>query len=764
MTFQTLYRAGMYVMLTLATLAYSIDSTGDNKLAMLYPPAAAIVGAMALFTVDRKPSLALNRKVGDWLAVGSVLLALLEFSYDRTMLLLALAHWLFYLQTIKSFLVKTIEDDWFLMALGIVQVLVGAVLSQSDAVGIVLFLWSLSALWVLGLFHLNREAVRNSGTIGLSRAESGAGIERAYKGLVGSSFLLRNLAVVLLTMAMGAFFFLLLPRRNASAQFLGPRGAAKHLTGFEETVQLGQLGEILENEEIVMSVELLDQAGRNFRPHSEPLWRGVTLSHYRKGSWNRPPSAIRYAPGSRPDLRSDSDQDALAAVESPPEMASYIRQLITLESSDSRTLFSLCPAVFSTSAYWDKPYFEPRDGTLHRRGPLGVQYRYEVYSTLDDRSREVEGRPMGQYLRELQGRSMDFEPIRTKFEAIAAPIVEGLPKDDLERRARALEKHLRDSGDFHYTLQMGRVDRSLDPTLDFLLNRKRGHCEYFASSLALLLRSVGVPSRVVNGFKGGDWNDLGKVMYVRQKHAHSWVEAYVGDDAKGRPRWIILDPTPAYERTAAVPTSGGLGEAFRQAADFFRWVWSTWVVGFDSDRQNRLIYTPFKWVLSESRDGFLIMWAALKSLLSGRVKVRQLSNIFSFGGFVVSFTILLLLVFLVRAASWALKRLAQALKGPDGEDPSLAAGILFYKRLTKALSQRGYDRSSSETPGEFARRAASELHADEPAVRNCSGVPSQVVEAYYRVRYGGLELGETELASLTAGLEQLELALAPAKA
>ena len=80
------------------------------------------------------------------------------------------------------------------------------------------------------------------------------------------------------------------------------------------------------------------------------------------------------------------------------------------------------------------------------------------------------------------------------------------------------------------------VDPTLDPVVDFLVNRKAGHCEYFASALTLLLRSVGIPARMVNGFKGGDWNDLAQVLYVRQKHAHSWVEAYLGDDARRPPR------------------------------------------------------------------------------------------------------------------------------------------------------------------------------------------------------------------------------------
>ena len=95
--------------------------------------------------------------------------------------------------------------------------------------------------------------------------------------------------------------------------------------------------------------------------------------------------------------------------------------------------------------------------------------------------------------------------------------------------------YLRESGEFSYSLKMDVADPTIDPVEDFLVNRKAGHCEYFASALAMLLRSVGIPARVVNGFKGGDWNDLAQILYVRQKHAHSWVEVYLGEDPEPTP-------------------------------------------------------------------------------------------------------------------------------------------------------------------------------------------------------------------------------------
>ena len=89
-----------------------------------------------------------------------------------------------------------------------------------------------------------------------------------------------------------------------------------------------------------------------------------------------------------------------------------------------------------------------------------------------------------------------------------------------------------------YTLQLSRTVPH-DPLANFLFERKQGHCEYFASSMAVMLRTLGIPSRVVNGFRTGEFNDLTSQYVVRASNAHSWVEAYFPGYG-----WIAFDPTP----------------------------------------------------------------------------------------------------------------------------------------------------------------------------------------------------------------------------
>src|SRR5208337_173668 len=127
--------------------------------------------------------------------------------------------------------------------------------------------------------------------------------------------------------------------------------------------------------------------------------------------------------------------------------------------------------------------------------------------------------------------------------------------------AQALTRHLAYSGDFGYSLILNRQQLSLDPIADFLLNVKEGHCERFAGGLTLMLRSLGIPSRVIKGYRGVENLDQGNYL-VRQSHAHSWVQALFEDD-KGT-HWLTLDPTPSMERI------------YKPTLSWFGWFFQRW--------------------------------------------------------------------------------------------------------------------------------------------------------------------------------------------
>jgi hypothetical protein len=748
------YRGSCYLMLFVATMALSGDSP-EGQFAKLLAVVVAIAGAVAFYAVDRKQLLVLPRQVANVLAIATLGVLYFEHRIDETQRIPALAHWLVYLQLIKYFLPKTAEDDWFLFLLGLIQVLIGSVVNQSDQVGTWLFLWAMLAIWVLGQFFLQREAVRFSGTAvsastpwQAARREFQAPSVDPYRGLFDFPYVAATARVMITTLALGGLIFLALPRQAGAVRTQSGTPLARHLSGFDEEVQLGQLGEILENDSVVMIVQLTDENGDVIRLEEEPLWRGVTMLHYEAGRW------VRQAKGTQAVVSFKRDKRL---------KGSLIRQRIKLEPIDSPTLFGIRPMLNAVSIFErSQPCLSNNDGTLFRSDLLSGEYDYEVTSDRDTAGYQIHESPPPSD-RDDVFLSMPAG-LREKLKAIAEPIIADIDlerPDALTARARALEAYLRESGRFTYTLQMDVVDPKLDPVEDFLVNRKAGHCEYFASALALLLRSVGIRSRIVNGFKGGDWNELTKDLNVRQKHAHSWVEAYVGhsNSPDTLPLWVTLDPTPIAARQKSIARVGGLAGNFRPLTDSLRHIWIFYVVGYDGDRQDKLIYAPMRTIASEIKTRFANMGLQLRKWFARIFRFEDINSFISPRGFFVSFFVLLLLAGVAKLASNWVRRMVRSLRGPIPDSALLISGTLFYRRLTQMLAEAKLERLPTETQSEFAGRAQKVISARGEENNSVSGIPGEVVDAFYQVRFGHLHLQPNSLETIDDRLDALEMRL-----
>jgi hypothetical protein len=740
------YRASFYLMLVVASMAL-VGETSEGQFAKLYTTAVAVGGIVAFFTVDLHRRWALPRQLANAFAVGTLGLLYIEYKVDETQMLQALGHWLVYLQLVKYFLPKTAEDDWFLFLLGLMQVLIGSVVNQSDHVGTWLFLWAMLAVWVLGQFFLQREAHRLLSVQNFSaEPHAPAPLVDPYPGLFDIPYGLATARVMMTTLALGGLIFLILPRQTGVSRSQANGPMSRHLTGFDEEVQLGQLGEILENDSVVMTVELTDEDDKTIHPTEETLWRGVTMLRYEKGRWHRQSKPTQAVVSFRNDRRHRGARNT-------------IHQKISLEPNDSATLFAIRPILNATSTRRYAPHLSTNDGTLFRPDQRGGEYDYEVISDADSTVPQPHESPPGEFDKYLLAIPEELEP---PLQKIAQPLIEKVDvagQPGTAARARKLESYLRDSGRFTYTLQMDVIDRRIDPVLDFLINRKEGHCEYFASALALLLRSVKIPSRVVNGFKGGDWNELTQTLNVRQKHAHSWVEAYIGLGPENSPIWITLDPTPAAERRESIAQVGGLAGNFRPFTDVIRHVWVFYVVGFDAERQDRLLYAPMRMIIKEIRDQYVKLGQWLRKWVARLFHFRDISAFISIRGFVVSFVVLTMLAGLAHLAYLLARRLFLWARGPAHDATSLTAGIFFYRRLVQLLASYDLERSPAETQSEFARRAHTFLSGQGPLTQKVADVPRQVVDAFYRVRFGHLELEAASLEELDARLDDLETSL-----
>ena len=304
------------------------------------------------------------------------------------------------------------------------------------------------------------------------------------------------------------------------------------------------------------------------------------------------------------------------------------------------------------------------------------------------------------------------------------------------------------------------ADHKLDPVEDFLINRKRGHCEYFASALALLLRSVGVRSRMVNGFKGGDWNQLTGTLNVRQKHAHSWVEAYTGKiGPDGTPVWITLDPTPVADRKKSIAQVGGLVGKFRPLTDSLRHIWIFYVVGYDGDRQEKLIYGPMRTIAKEINDRYTTTVAWLKKWFARLFHFPDVNSFISVRGFVVVFVVGVLSVGFAKLLFLLIQPMLRRMRGRVLNDASSSPGTIFYRRFAHILAEIDLERTPTETQAEFALRVREFLSAQRSQSDTIVDVPREVVDAFYRIRFGHFLLEPESLEAINSRLDALEICL-----
>ncbi len=285
--------------------------------------------------------------------------------------------------------------------------------------------------------------------------------------------------------------------------------------------------------------------------------------------------------------------------------------------------------------------------------------------------------------------------------------------------ARAIERQLQTN--YGYTLEM--KAGGPDPLADFLFNVRAGHCEYFSSAMAVMLRTRGIAARVVNGFLSGEYNDAAGAYTVRQSDAHSWVEVYFPETDS----WVTFDPTPAAGRTA--PERTGLAAYLGKYTEAFELLWFQYVVGYDKQEQRSLAAS-----MNNRLFGFR------RSLALGIARLKQAP--------LAGWRSILFAAFVVLAASlllWYTRRIGwqRRLRIKRQEDEAGASAVEFYERLTKLLADRGIKREPDETPLEFA----SAVGMKEALM---------ITTAYHRVRYGEESLSASEQTQIEDLLSVLE--------
>ncbi len=367
-------------------------------------------------------------------------------------------------------------------------------------------------------------------------------------------------AILVQALPLMAAFFIFFPRVHGPLWAL-PVDARGGATGLSETMTPGTIANLIKSDAVAFRVRFEGQRP----PFTLLYWRGPVLSEFDGATWSMPrvsPSGpLRFSHAANP-----------------------ARYTVTIEPHNKNWLFALdAPAEVPEGAY------ALQDLELRSRRPVDERRRYTLSSWLDYRY----GAATPQFILRHNLRFDETRNPRTVALGRAWAREDPDPQAILGRAIRLYNR------EFTYTLDPPLLD-SRDPYDDFLFRTKRGFCEHYAGSFALLMRAAGIPARVVTGYQGGEVNPLDQELIVRQADAHAWTEVWLAGEG-----WVRVDPTAA---VSPLRVEGGVNAALGPigmiptliAADRlgvlarvrFGWEmlnsqWEQWVVGYNMERQRQ---------------------------------------------------------------------------------------------------------------------------------------------------------------------------------
>ena len=629
-----------------------------------------------------------------------------------------LSHLILFLSAVKLLQRKADRDWFFLYLISFFTVLLAAGLTARPVFLVVLLLYLMCALSTVVAFEIQkaRRKVTALQTRLLVPPDS-ALFQKLPMRLWRRRYLetrrlpLVSVGLLALIVVLALPFFLIAPRTASSALRRGGKGVSGFI-GFSDNVLLGQIGELKASDEIFMHVRI-DHLGDGRA--TDLRWRGVALDEFNGKAWKNSNTI------SRAERRvSDTGFFKLGTkVGTTEDVGRLTAQTFIIEPVDTPVVFA-APRVLALQA-------EVRAITVDAEGGLRAGYHldkrfvYRAYSDVAQPNANVLRSDSMQYLVDVH-RYLDL-PVNLdrRIGVLAHDVIERTGAQTAYDKSRVIESYLRDN--YGYTLEL--KAGGADPLADFLFRVKEGHCEYFATAMAVMLRTQGVATRVVNGFLPGEYNSAAGAFTVRQSDAHSWVEVYFPQSNS----WVTFDPTPPAGRTARERT--GLTGALSKYSEALDLLWFQYVVGYDKEEQRSLV-TSVRSSLSDLQ----------KQSINGLDRARK-----AFPSLVrpVSVIVLLLVAFGAVMLLRRVRRLGwhRGLKIWRRLDEAETSRVEFYERLLRILEQQGIKRELYQTPLEFAAGAGvNEARA--------------ITQAYNRVRFGEEKLTNSERTQIEDLLVRIE--------
>jgi len=648
---------------------YLLVLTGFGTLASTGSLDLPTVAAVSLVLFVRGYLLAKQReavmpaKWTTYLTLGYVVFYLVDYTFISGSFIGATVHLVLFGMLVRLFSLQKDRDHYTLSILAFLMVLAAAVLTVDS-----IFLVSFAFFLLIAIATFMLMEMRHAIGSPMVPAKEAPGTE-TYRRM---GFSLAAMAPIVLVGVLvgGAAIFFVLPR--VSSRFLSSYATSNDLQiGFSDRVQLGSIGQIQQSNSVVMRIKIDDDKSGAY----DLKWRGVSLSLFDGRSWSNPfeKTVAFRAPAGKFVIGRNRALEAGAT-------GRHIRYRVMMEPIGTDVFF-VAPEINSLEGAYRIIAIDA-GGALFNRDAEHPVTVYEAESEIGtpsaDQLRRVDPVvPSNVAMAYLQLPALDIRIPKLAQQLTAS-------QNNSYDKAAAIERYLRTS--FGYTLQLPRtVPR--DPLANFLFERKQGHCEYFASAMAVMLRTINVPSRVVTGFRTTEFNDLTGNYVVRASSAHAWVEAYFPGSG-----WVSFDPTPAGGTPAN--TSWNRFLLYVDAASSF---WREWVVNYDATHQRALGRDAVRGSLAVFEDAQ--NWAAREYrhlLASARRMRRQVSH--SPARWVLGGMILVaLLVITARGKRiWDAVAARLLLRNPD-KDPQEAAA-LWYRHMTRLMAKRGWKKSPFDTP------------------------------------------------------------------
>lgn len=649
------------------------------------------------------------RRLWDAITAAYLVFAVLDLLFLAESFLVGIIHLLLFLLAYKLYNTRTHRDVLDIFILTFMQLVAASTLTVSFGFLLVFCLYMILGTWGVILFHLKREA-------DLALPEQSREL-LARTDLIRPGFLFCSMGVAVASLGLTLTIFLAIPRIGRTylplkAQF------GTLATGFTDRVDLGVYGTIQNDPTVVMRISLLGGTGS---PDRLPnlLWRGVAFDRFDGQGWSV---------GDPVRIPIRRAREGYFPVRPLRVGGSLLTAEIFLEPIGTEVIFGL-PQVLAIHGPFASLSLDTGGG-LNLQTPPSSRIRYEAVSQPERFSDAQLRRPAGpgDYPPEIRETYLQLPELSPRLGALARELAAGATTP--YETARRVETYLNEN--LRYSLDLRR-ESNLDPLDEFLFQRKAGNCEYFAASMAILLRVAGIPARVVNGFQRGEWNEVGRYFAVRQRDAHSWVEAYLPDAG-----WVTFDPTPrATFEAQAFGASSWAGKHF----DALRMRWNRYVIDYSIGDQALIAMS----LRSQSRVFRRSMGQALElwSFQIGRTLRRLWRNY----GYLAGVLLALL------AASTVLFR--RAAKGGVGLDwlpwrRTARTSVSFYERMTRLLARRGYARPPTATAREFASSLA-----DRPQLY---GPVTELTALYERLRFGGEAFTDADQRRVAGLLRQVATA------